>query len=150
HVNQDGSFSSKLHDGTYKLTELIGDGPWVPNSDTTVFELNGSKQMEFQVEPYYKITSENISLQGNSIIADFVLEEVNTSLPITYVTLFIGTGRFTSTQNNSFYWNHLQEEIGINSNGSNTMDITLSQLPEELSSRDYIFARICVEIEGKE
>lgn len=149
-VNQDGSFSSKLFGGSYKITELIGDGPWVPSSDTTEFEISGNKQMAFEVEPYYKITDENISLQDNAIVADFDLAEVNTSQPITYVTLFVGTGQFTSIQNNSFFWNHLQEEIEINTNGSNTIDVDLSQLPEELSSREFVYARICVEIEGKE
>lgn len=150
YVDQDGKFSAKLFDGRYKMTELLGSGPWVPSSDTVEFDLNGDHNMAFQVEPYYKITSEDISLQGSSIVADFTLEEVNGSQEISFVTLFLGKGKFTSIRNNNFFWNQYQEGITINDDGANTMDVTLSQIPEELSSRDYVYARICVEIVGKE
>lgn len=155
-VGHDGSFSSKLYNGTYKITQLLGDGPWVANSDTTEFELNGSKDMAFEVEPFYKVASSSIRLEGDEIVADFSLDEVNNSRSITWVTLFIGTGRFTSTQQNSFFWNQISETgdpqnpYPINANGANTYSPPLSALPDNLANRDYIFARIAVEIDGKE
>lgn len=149
-ISKDGTFSAKLFEGSYKLTQLIGDGPWVPSTDTMAVEVNGDKQIQFEVEPYYKITSSDIALEGSEITADFTLEQVNGSRDISFVTLFLGTGKFTSIRHNSFFWNQYQEGIQIDDNGPNSMSISLSQLPDNLAGRDYVFARICVEIIGKE
>ncbi|MDR8392950.1 DUF3823 domain-containing protein [Aliifodinibius sp. S!AR15-10] len=155
-VGQDGTFSSSLFEGQYKMTQLVGDGPWVTNTDTTEFELSGSKDMQFEVEPFYKVASSDIRLDGSEIVADFTLEEVNDSRNITWVTLFIGTGRFTSIQQNSFFWNQISETgdpqnpYQIDENGANTYSPPLSALPEDLANREYVFARIAVEIDGKE
>src|SRR5690554_1851707 len=76
YVSQDGSFSAKLFDGEYKLVSRNGNGPWVSSQDTIHFSVNGDSYIEYEVTPFYTLSNENFSLEGNVLTATFDVEEV--------------------------------------------------------------------------
>src|SRR5688572_21606042 len=59
-VAQDGTFSAKLFDGSYKLNLLANNGPWVNTRDTIGIALEGSAHVDVPVRPYYTVQSSQL------------------------------------------------------------------------------------------
>ncbi len=143
-VRQDGSFTALLFDGDYKLTQLVGSGPWVNNSDSIDVQLRGAGDIDFEVEPFYTITNESINFSNGSFEATFNVNEINDSRDLEFVGLYIGT---TSIVDQII--NESVEELDGDNLGSLNESISLSMdMPGDLSNRDNIFARIGVKTEG--
>lgn len=139
----DGSFQAKLFDGTYKLTQLVGSGPWVPNTDTVVIELNGHARVEFPVEPYYIINNPSITNNGGLIEATFSVKQINSSRDVELMGLYLSTTTLVSKINNL---DGVEQAIDSTDLGS---PFNLSITPTgELIEEDYIFARIGVKTSG--
>lgn len=153
-VDQDGTFSSQLFAGDYKLIIPGNQGPFrkISNpqsgNDTIPVSLNGSQQIEIEVLPYYMIRSLNISGGTDRVDAAFSLEKIITDTnarDVQEVFLYVSKTTFvdgrTSIANTRIDGSDLTD---LN-------DISLSvDVPARVPTQDYVFARIGVRIQGVE
>ncbi|HWL00319.1 MAG TPA: DUF3823 domain-containing protein [Parapedobacter sp.] len=143
-IDQEGRFSASLFDGTYKLTFLAGNGPWVVSTDTIVVHLNGSADITVPAEPYYTISEETVARNGENIEASFRALAVNDSRALQSVGLYVGTTAILDNINNKL-------KVELPAADIATLDDPISlavNLGPELSSRAYVYARIGVRTSG--
>lgn len=139
-VTQDGSFSSTLFDGVYKLITVPGNGPWLHSTDTMTVQVNGDTQIEFPVRPYYGIANATYRLEGTQLIATFDVTQIDASRNIEEINLlvndtkFVDLGHFTKRQT-----------LGNAASGAVTVSMDLS---DQLSATHALFARVGVKISG--
>lgn len=144
-VDQEGRFAASLFNGTYKLTFLAGNGPWVVSTDTIVVNLDGSADITVPATPYYTISDETVARNGENIEASFRVLAVNDSKALQNVGLYIGTTAILDNINNELK----VEELPAADISSLDEPINLSVgLGADLSSRSYVFARIGVRTAG--
>lgn len=168
YLAQDGSFSTALFDGEYKLNLLPDNGPWLNNSDTTEISLRGSANVDVPVTPYFVIRDPVITrnapadpLEGGSITATFRIEAIAPPDPLRQVDLvgvYISTTMFADRNVNPLEIENgdreraaslIQTELDTNSTISITVPLpnsvydTQSPVP-----RTFVFARIGVKTEG--
>jgi hypothetical protein len=99
-VNQDGSFSDLLYDGSYKLSFPAGLYPFLPaDADLSPVMIKGNVHMNINVTPYYTIDKETFSLSsGDSTVhATFDITQVITDTSaraIDKVSLYISRTSF--------------------------------------------------------
>ncbi len=87
-VDQEGKYSALLYPGRYKMV-IYADGginyiyDWLDfpknsegKNDTLYFDLNGSKTLDFNVRPYYKINDFKAFYRNDSIISNFSIERL--------------------------------------------------------------------------
>jgi len=143
-VDQEGSFSASLFDGTYLLTFLAGNGPWVPKTDTVVVNLKGSANITLEAEPYYIVRDETINRTGNMIEAAFNVVQINSSRAIQSIGLYVGATSILDNINN-----RLRSEINVIDFNAPISQFRLTvNLDQLLASRQYVFARIGVRTAG--
>ncbi len=153
-VAQDGSYSSLLFDGNYKLVMLKSEGPWKTivkdaiAKDTTFVTLNGNQKLDIEVMPYYMIRNARITGGEKKVNATIGLEKILTGAEakdVERVSLIISRTQFVSRANN----------VGItNMNGADVKDlnnISLSvNVPTISPAQDFVFARVGVKIKDVE
>ena len=109
-VDQDGSFSSLLYNGTYKLVIPSSQGPWMSvkneqtNSDTIPLVLNGNQTMDIEVMPYYIIGNTSFKLGADSVVTatcsvSQIIKDANAK-SIDNVTLYVNRTSFVDDDNN--------------------------------------------------
>jgi len=153
-VDQDGSFSSLLFKGDYKLIIPASQGPFMnitnteTNSDTIPLNLRGSRNMNIEVLPYYMLRNVNISGNSSSVSADFGLEQIVTdsnAKSINEVVLYLSKSTFVDGRTSIS-----SARIG----GGDISDMSNIQLssnvPDMTPSQNYVFARVGVRINGVE
>ncbi|UII21456.1 DUF3823 domain-containing protein [Fulvivirga ligni] len=152
-IAQDGSFSSVLFSGSYKLTFPGGQGPYIPlvngetNSDTINVNLNGIVEMDIEVLPYYMVNNSNFSISGRTISASADLEQVITgddAKGIERVNLYINKTQFVSGGNNI-----RNSEIGGGDITGSSVNLSVD-VPDLVPNQNYIYARIGLKIQGVE
>ncbi|MDR0725593.1 MAG: DUF3823 domain-containing protein [Prevotellaceae bacterium] len=94
YVTQDGSYSSILFDGVYKLVAVNGTGPWVSAQDTVIVTVNGNTQKDYEVTPYYTLSNIDYSITGNILNASFDITGVTADRAIEYVALMVNKTQF--------------------------------------------------------
>jgi hypothetical protein len=160
-VLEDGSFSTLLYNGNYKLIIPPRQGPFrsIPNdetkSDTVLLTVNGNRTMDVEVIPYYMIRTPQFTLNsGAAVNATFKLEKI------------INDANARDVENVYLYLNQTSIVDGTNYiartaiDGSSITDpnsVTMSvNLPDKQSAnggsgtQTYLFARIGVKISGVE
>jgi hypothetical protein len=100
HIDQDGKFSSKLFDGTYKLVRL-GGAPWANNTDTITVNLKGSATIDVPVDPFFTATGETFTFNkaDTSITGVFTVTRYDATKTSDKVSLHIGLTQFTDANN---------------------------------------------------
>lgn len=155
-VAQDGSFSSLLFDGNYKLTIPNGQGPFMWKTtggkpDSVSVSLNGSQSLDLEVTPYYMIRSAQLTHAGGKITAAFKVDKIVTDANaknIERVTLYVNKTQFVSGGGDN---NILQADLAITpATNWSSVSITTGALPVISPSQNYLFARVGVKIEGVE
>jgi Protein of unknown function (DUF3823) N-terminal domain/Domain of unknown function (DUF3823_C) len=142
-VDQDGSFSAVLFDGTYRLNLLAG-GPWVENRDTIQVEVNGTATVTFPVIPYYTVANETIVHANGSIVATFGVGQVTTSRALDFVGVYVATTSFVDRTNMAARLERARSGIA-NLNDPITLTV---DLPANLAQRTDVFVRIGVKTVG--
>ncbi|WPR77252.1 DUF3823 domain-containing protein [Algoriphagus sp. NG3] len=142
YVNQDGTFSTKVFDGDYKLTMLRG-APWVYTSDTINVSVRGNAEVDVQVSPYYIFENVGFSRQGASeITADFNLRQVTDQENLEFVRVYLG--RTTILDQNINIANATLNAADIDDvSGPFSMGVTI---PASLDGRNYVFARLGLKV----
>lgn len=151
-VHQDGSFSSKLFKGEYKLVFTDNAGPFrteIVNEqqrDTIFFTLEGDMTMDIEVTPYYMVRNTQFSLSGNTVQASCSIEQViggEAAREVERVTLYLNGTNFVSDNDQDNYTGADAEIDDLNA-------INVSaDIPED-NAKDHVFARIGVKISGVE
>jgi hypothetical protein len=142
-IDQDGSFSAVVFDGTYRLNLLAG-GPWVENTDTIEFDVRRGATVDVPVVPYYTIANETIVHNSGAIVATFDVGQVDTSRALEFVGLYVATTSFVDRTNMSARFERARSAIP-NLNDPVTLTVNL---PANLAQRNDVFARIGVKTVG--
>ncbi|HEY0612673.1 MAG TPA: DUF3823 domain-containing protein [Chitinophaga sp.] len=144
YLAQDGTFSAAVFDGQYKLVLLRGNGPWVNNSDTINVNVNGATEIEVPVTPYFMINGAALTRNGTTLTATFSLQQVNNSLPLDAVTLYVGATTIVDQVNSVASTSKPASEIT-----DITAPITLSvTVPPSLIAKGYVYARVGAKTAG--
>jgi Protein of unknown function (DUF3823) N-terminal domain/Domain of unknown function (DUF3823_C) len=151
---QDGSYSSLLFDGDYKLIIPNGQGPfkWKQLAsgapDTTTVTLRGSQTLDLEVTPYYMIRTPQVTAGSGKVAATFKAEKIITDAAnaknIERVTLYINKTQFVSGANNI---------ASTTLAGTSIVDpnnIALSVTVPGIAPQNYVYARIGLKIAGVE
>lgn len=144
HVDQDGSFTASLFDGTYKLTFVAGNGPWVVATDTLSVQLSGTKTLDVPVTPYAVIRNGTVDRHSATVTSSFRVEQVDDSRELQYVALYVGT---TALLDNINHQQRIERQAADIESLVNPISLA-TELPAELAGRDYVFARIGVKTTG--
>ena len=142
YVTQDGSFQAELFDGKYKLVSQSGTGPWVSSQDTIDVVVKGNTSCEYPVTPFYTISDENFSLNGNSLTATFTVNKIAGTQALERAILVINkTGFVDETAQIA------REDLVDPGTGQITMTMDLD---DDVLSSALLNARVGVKIEGKQ
>lgn len=152
-VKPDGSFSSLLFNGSYKLSFPGGQGPYMTlhngsTKDTLNVNINGSTNMDINVVPYYMVKNPQFSVNNGAVTGTFSLEKIITDVNaknIERVALYLNNTIFVSGGANVAVTNLDGSQIADMNNISLTTTI-----PTLTRTQNYIFARIGVKISGVE
>jgi len=107
--SQDGTLSSVLFDGIYKIIVPNGQGPFMwkqtaaGNPDTVSVTLKGNQSIDLQVTPYYMIRNASITVSGGTAKATCKLEQIITDANaknVERVSLYINKDQFVSGGDN--------------------------------------------------
>ena len=89
-INQNGSFTSLMFDGSYKLINVKAvTQPWIARTDTIFFDLKGTANVDYEVTPYYLITSDTYAKSGTNMTANCKITKVATTATLTNATLYV-------------------------------------------------------------
>lgn len=146
HLDQDGSFSTHLFNGSYRLSFIEGQGPFEAQQDTLQIDLQGNTNQDIEVTPYYMIRNANFNQTGNSVQGSANLEQIITgedSREIEHVTLYLNRTQFVSHTGDG---NIAHSDADLEDLNNLTMEV---DIPDDLN-QDYVFARIGVRIQGEE
>ncbi|KOH45489.1 DUF3823 domain-containing protein [Sunxiuqinia dokdonensis] len=153
-VDQDGSYSALLFNGTYKLIIPSAQGPWRNNvnsttgSDTVLVNLNGDMNLDIEVEPYYMIRNAQFSASGRDVTATFQAEKIITDAgarDIERVNLYIGKTQFVD-----FRGPVASAEIGGGDIANPSAISMTATVPSLTPTQNYVYARVGLKIAGIE
>lgn len=101
YIDQDGTFSAKVFDGTYKLTRLKGNGPWQDQTDTIVVNVKGATSVDVPVTPYFTLSNEafTYSASDTTIRGTVKINQVVTTKAVEKIALYIGQTQFVDNTN---------------------------------------------------
>ena len=150
-IAQDGSFSSRLFSGDYKLIFRPGEGPFMASSDTLYFGVDGGKSLNLNVTPYYMIRGAQFSHASGTVSANCGVDQIITGANgrnVERVTLVINRTQFVDT-NSGGEGSIAQVDADLSDLSNLSMSV---DIPEDAKKpdQDYIFARIGVKVEGVE
>lgn len=151
---QDGTYSSLLFNGNYKLIIPNGQGPfkWHQNAsgvnDTLAIVVNGNQTLDLQAIPYYMVRNAAYKTTGNELTATFRIDKIitdNTAKNIERVNLYVNKTQFVSGTDNIVS----AELAGSTITDPSALSLKLN-IPAIVPSQNYVFVRVGVKIEGVE
>lgn len=151
----DGTYSSVLFDGEYKLIVPNGQGPFLwkktaaGDPDTVVITIRGSQTMDLEVTPYYMIRTPQIAAPGGKVNATFKAEKIITDAvngkSIENVGLYINRTQFVSNGTN------IASASMAGSAITDPNNIALSvSIPTLTPAQNYVYARVGIKIANVE
>ena len=141
-VGQEGEFSAILFDGEYKLVTKDGNGPWVNTRDTTLVQLNGHKEVNIEVTPYFTISNEQLAVSGTTMAASFTINQIVSTATINKVMLILSKTQFADDVNNVF-----RKDITEVSAGAVNLSADISD-NAEIGNAKALFARVGILANG--
>jgi len=151
---QDGTYSSLLFDGQYKLIIPNGQGPfrWQENTsggrDTLNVTVQGNQTLDLEATPYFMIHNAAYTVSGTTLSATCRLDQIITDAnakTVESVTLFINKTMFVSRANNIANTELAASAITDPANISFSVNI-----PSITPTQNYVFARVGIKISGVE
>ncbi|MEB2773841.1 DUF3823 domain-containing protein [Algoriphagus sp. D3-2-R+10] len=153
-VDQDGSYSSLLFKGDYKMIIPNNQGPFMKitndqtGNDTIPVNLTGSQTMDIEVMPYYMVRNVTISGGSEMVSATFDLDQIITgddARDIQEVSLYVSKTSFVDNRTSI---------ATTNRGGGDLEDFSAIALevavPERVPTQNYAYARVGVRIQGVE
>tara|TARA_R110002050_G_scaffold171113_2_gene303111 strand:- start:16691 stop:17344 length:654 start_codon:yes stop_codon:yes gene_type:complete len=152
-IAQDGSFSSRLFTGQYKLSFVPGQGPFkTVSTDTIYFELTGDKVMDLDLTPYYMISNAQFTHSAGTINASCALNKIISGVDektIESVTLVINRTLFVDANSGAEGAIASADAVDLSNLSSLNMSVVIPSDPTK-PDQDYMFARIGVKMTGVE
>lgn len=150
-IAQDGTYSSRLFTGDYKLIFPSNEGPFKASSDTLYFGVSGNQDMDVQVTPYNMVRNAQFSQSAGTVSATCSVEQIITGADakvVERVTLVINRTLFVDA-NSGEEGSIAQVDADITDLNNLSMSVAI---PENAKKPDqnYIFARIGVKMAGIE
>ena len=155
-IKQDGSFSSLLFDGDYKLIVPNGQGPFLwkrtaTNApDSVDVAIRGSKTMDIEVMPYYMVRSPQFTVAGRKVSGSVKLEKVITDAvngkTVERVSLYVNRSQFVDAGNSI----NKADLAGSAITDLNSISLTTAEIPALVPTQSYVFVRIGLKITGVE
>lgn len=142
-IHQDGTFTSELFNGRYKLVRT--EGPWVTNTDTINVEVNGDQSIEVPVTPFFVLRNTNIALSGSTVSATFDVEQVVGDAELESVALFINDRQFVDNTGPGNVANTSLAAADLSSMSGIELSV---EVPGSLQGEESVFARIGVKTVG--
>lgn len=153
-VSQDGTFSSLLFNGNYKLTIPNGQGPFMWKNtggkpDSVALAITGNQSMDLEVTPYYMVRNTQLTYAGGNVNATFKVEKIITDAlngkDVERVTLFVNKTQFVSGGDNI----SKTDLVITPTTDWNSVTLT-SNVPTISPTQNYVFARVGIKISGIE
>ncbi|WP_057937124.1 DUF3823 domain-containing protein [Algoriphagus resistens] len=153
-VDQDGSYSSLLFKGDYKMIIPNNQGPFQKiindqsGNDTIPINLTGSQTIDIEVMPYYMIRNVSINGGNDQVSASFDLDQIITedgARAIQEVSLYVSKTAFVDNRTSIATANRGGADLESMSGISLEVNV-----PERVPAQDYAYARVGVRIEGVE
>ncbi len=151
---QDGSFSTLLFDGQYKLIIPNGQGPfrWQEQTggrrDTLAVTVSGNQTLDLQATPYFMLRNTTYNVSGTTLAATFRIEQIVTgqdARTVESVTLYVNKTQFVSRTDNIASIELADSAI------TDPANISLSvTIPSITPAQNYVFARVGLKISGVE
>lgn len=151
-IAQDGSYSSRLFSGQYKLAFVQGEGPFKASTDTINIDLNGNTTLEVEVTPYHMIRNAQFNHSAGTISATCAVEQILTGVDardVERVTLIINRTIFVDANSGG-------EGSVAQSDAADISDLANLSFAVEIPNdplkpdQNYMFARIGVKTVGVE
>lgn len=149
-VMQDGSFSSMLFDGNYKLIRISGNGPWEANTDTINVVVKGSTSIDVPVRPYFTISEASFSISGDVLSASCRLTNVVAGRQIERISLILGKTTILDdpTRLVVITADPLSTKAGAGLDISQPIVLSHNLIVSPLPATPYIYARIALKVVG--
>jgi hypothetical protein len=153
-VDQSGMYSATLFNGNYKLVFPKGRGPFktlekdAAAKDTLFVTLEGDKQVDVEVQPYYMIRTPQFGGAENKVTASLKLEKIITGAEakdIERVSLFINKTQLVSRATNV----SVTDIAGADVKNMNAITLE-TEIPALVPTQKYVFARVGVKIKDVE
>jgi hypothetical protein len=154
---QDGTFSSLLFDGDYKLIVPNGQGPFrwkylgSGAPDSVAITMKGNQTLDLEVTPYYMIRTPQITGGGGKVSATFKVEKIITDAvngkAIERVALYINKTQFVSGNGDQNIGSATINGANITDPNNITMSVTV---PSFVPTQAYVFGRIGLKVAGVE
>ncbi len=145
-VTQDGSFSSMLFDGSYRMVRISGNGPWENESDSINVEVNGMTQIDIPVRPFFSLSNSEFSVSEGELQASCVVRKNSDDRVLEEVVLLVG-----KTMLLDHIYRLTPSSAGSIRAGAEVTEgetILLSQNLEAFGAEAHLFARIGVKTVG--
>jgi len=140
-VDQDGTFSSMLFNGDYRMVARDNNGPWLNDSPPVEFSVKGNTQIEFKVTPYYTLSNVSIVRTGNNVTGNCTINKVDGSKDMEEITLYVGKTRFVDDRD----YNKIASVNQTPVSGANNLTVDISEVE---AKHPVLYARIGVKING--
>jgi hypothetical protein len=153
-VDQSGFYSATLFNGDYKLVVPKGRGPFktlekdAAAKDTLFVKLEGNKEVDVEVMPYYMIRTPQFAGSENKVTATLKLEKIIAGADakdIERVSLFINKTEFVSRATNV----GVTDIAGTAIKNLSAIAIE-TEIPALVPTQKYVFARVGVKIKDVE
>ena len=155
-IKQDGTFSSLLFDGDYKLIVPNGQGPFLwkrttaNTPDSLAVTIQGSQKLDIEVLPYYMVRSPQFSVSGRKVVGSVKLEKVITDAvngkTVERVSLYVNKSQFVDAGNSI----NKADLAGSAITNLDNVSLTTADIPALVPSQSYVFVRIGLKITGVE
>jgi hypothetical protein len=152
-VTDDGTFKALLFNGEYKMIMRNMQYPFVFESwplnangglDTIYFTLNGKKEMDINVKPYFEINDIKSAVEGTNIVTTFNLNEVVPGAKVRAVYAYLHP---TISVNKGTPLNQKLENIDVSKPISIKIGVSSYRSRYINNFREYGFLRIAVELD---
>lgn len=152
-VAQEGSYSSLLFNGNYKLTMPDNNGPWVwrhnaaGKPDSLALNLQGDQTLDLEVTPYYMIRNPQFSATSSRVTSTFNLEQIitdATAKKVETVSIYISKTQFVSGS----YAIAFTDVAGSTLTSLNNINVSVAIPTPLIPTQNYLFARIGVRLAG--
>jgi hypothetical protein len=142
-VAPDGTFSARLFDGDYKLTMLLGSGPWLNRTDSIDVKVQGNTIVDFPVTPYSFVRSATYQRNGSTITATANVQTVSQANALESVNFYVFSTALVDNVNKTT--EVIVPAASIANLSAATTNITI---PAALSDLDAVYVRVGVKTAG--
>ncbi|UYQ91746.1 DUF3823 domain-containing protein [Chitinophaga horti] len=152
---QDGTYSTLLFNGEYKLVIPAAQGPWVPKAtsgkpDSINITVSGSQQLDIEVMPYYMVRTPQFTAAAGKVNATFRLEQIVTGTSakaVENVALYVNKTQFVGEGVD--YNDGIATIAGGAITDMNNIALSVN-IPTYNVTQNYVYARVGIKIAGVE